>query len=268
MSSQFEVVIELPEGSCSPQELEQILAQVKNFFDRLSNGLRESAGQRLIVTIGPWEAQHRRWAGEFSVDASQSLLNNASAQTLPLDSLVKHAALGSSPVQPGGVHTLVQQQGQGGQFFKEEGHEFDQYSAQGANSGDLNILFPDHDFGIRSDGLSSPFKGQSYLCLDPLQGFDINGQSLPPSPELMPSNATNPSNTREIYVLPQIGDETLIRRAADSLAARPLSEYATSPRDLYAILRWETPRSPADYLTLGPGRPNKSRSPSPSRKRG
>ncbi|CAD6592044.1 MAG: hypothetical protein ASARMPRED_005953 [Alectoria sarmentosa] len=223
MSSQFEVVIELPEGSCSPQELEQILAQVKNFFDRLSNGLRESAGQRLIVTIGPWEAQHRR---------------------------------------------LVQQQGQGGQFFKEEGHEFDQYSAQGANSGDLNILFPDHDFGIRSDGLSSPFKGQSYLCLDPLQGFDINGQSLPPSPELMPSNATNPSNTREIYVLPQIGDETLIRRAADSLAARPLSEYATSPRDLYAILRWETPRSPADYLTLGPGRPNKSRSPSPSRKRG
>ena len=68
---------------------------------------KTSADVLAFNRIGPWEAQHRRWAGEFSVDASQSLLNNASAQTLPLDSLVKHAALGSSPVQPGGVHTLV-----------------------------------------------------------------------------------------------------------------------------------------------------------------
>ena len=128
MISQFKVVIELPEGSCYPQVLEQILAQVNKFFDRLSNGLRESTGLRLRVTwvyktaaksktsadvlafnrIGPWEAQHPRWAGEFSIDAPQSLLNNGCAQTaLPLESLVKHAALGSSPVQPGGVHRLV-----------------------------------------------------------------------------------------------------------------------------------------------------------------
>lgn len=50
MISQFKVVIELPEGSCYPQVLEQILAQVNKFFDRLSNGLRESTGLRLRVT--------------------------------------------------------------------------------------------------------------------------------------------------------------------------------------------------------------------------
>ena len=124
----------------------------------------------------------------------------------------------------------------------------------------------DHDFGISFDAAPSPFAGQyHHLHLNSLEGFDINGQPLPPPHQILPSNAASPSNARENDVGSPMGDETLIRRAANNLAARPVCEYTTSQENPYPRLQWETPRYPADYLTPSPNGPSKSQS--PSRKR-
>lgn len=93
-----------------------------------------------------------------------------------------------------------------------------------------------------------------------MERFDVSGQPLPPTHQLLPSNAVSPSDTRENDVGPHIGDETLIHLAANNLAARPVSEYANSQGHLYPTLRWESPQSPANYLTPGLDRPSKSRS--------
>lgn len=239
--------------------------------------------------IGPWEAQHRRWAGEFSVEVPQSSHNDASTpKTPPLEGLARYAALGARPGQDGRLHTFVfytynccggatdcsrpaQQQGLDGQTFTKEDRELDQQSARGARLEDLNIFFPsvpqsiyvhnplgqnltrrhlsNRDFGTYFDAVSSQFAGQHHLRLNPPNGFDINGQALPPWHQILPSNVASPSNTQEFDVSPQMGDGTLIRRAANNLAARPVSERATSSGNPYPRLLWATPRSPANYPT-------------------
>lgn len=127
MSSRFVIVIELPERSCSAQLLEHVLDQVRVFFNGLSSWLREFTGQHLRVAwvyrsavkqnsadvlaydrIGPWEAQHCRWAGASSVEAPESSQNDAFTRTtLPLEGLARHAALEVRQVQGVGVHTFV-----------------------------------------------------------------------------------------------------------------------------------------------------------------
>lgn len=267
MSSRFVIVIELPERSCSAQLLEHVLDQVRVFFNGLSSWLREFTGQHLRVAIGPWEAQHCRWAGASSVEAPESSQNDAFTRTtLPLEGLARHAALEVRQVQGVGVHTPAQQHGIDGRVFTEENREPDQHSTSGARFEDLKVLFPDHDFGISFDAAPSPFAGQyHHLHLNSLEGFDINGQPLPPPHQILPSNAASPSNARENDVGSPMGDETLIRRAANNLAARPVCEYTTSQENPYPRLQWETPRYPADYLTPSPNGPSKSQS--PSRKR-
>ncbi|KAL9137244.1 MAG: hypothetical protein Q9175_001551 [Cornicularia normoerica] len=161
---------------------------------------------------------------------------------------------------------MTQHQSLDGQNLAREGSDLEQRSAQGLDIEDLNMLFPDHDFGISLDTSSSPSAAQSHQNRNLMEGLDADGQLLPLPHQLLPSNATRPSSTQENDDRPQIGDETLIRRAANNLAARPVSEHATAQGNPYPRLRWETPRSPVDYLTAGSGKPNKSRS--PSRKRG
>ena len=108
------------------------------------------------------------------------------------------------------------------------------------------------------DASSAPFAGQSHFYRDSLEEFDANGQPVPISHQLLSPNAAGPSDTRGIHTGPQIGDETLIRRAANNLAARPVSEYGPSQGNPYPGLQWEPPRSPADYPTPGRSKPTKS----------
>ncbi|KAF6233234.1 hypothetical protein HO173_008523 [Letharia columbiana] len=267
MNSRFVVMVELPEMSCSPQTLEHIVGQVRKFFDRLSSELRASTGQHLRATIGPWKAQHAQWAGECPVKVPQNSQNDASIPiTLFLKDSARHDFLGTRPAQVGGVQAQVQLQGLDGRVSAGEGRGLEQRLAQGVELEDLNTLFPGHDFGTPFDASSSPITGQSHLYQKFADGFDINGQPLPPKHQLLSSNVTNPPSTRENDIDPQNGDEILICQAANNLAARPISEYAAFQGTSYSTLRWETPRSPADYFTPGLGRPSKSRS--PSRKRG
>ena len=183
---------------------------------------------------------------------------------------------------------MTQHQSLDGQNLAREGSDLEQRSAQGLDIEDLNILFPsvldflfvhntidqylthfhlsDHDFGISLDTSSSPSAAQSHQNRNLMEGLDADGQLLPLPHQLLPSNAARPSSTQENDDRSQIGDETLVRRAANNLTARPVSEYATAQGNPYPRLRWETPRSPVDYLIAGSGKPNKSRS--PSRKRG
>lgn len=269
MSSRSLVVIELPEGSCSPQVLETILRQVREFFDRLSSGLNEFTGQRLRVTIGPWEVQHRELAGDCSVEVPQSSQNNVSTPTPTTYSPGRFArpfALEASSAQDGGMHTLVQRQGLDGQALIGGSRGLEERSAQVVGLEDDNIVFPNHNARIPSYATSPPFAGQSPFYGNPPQGVNIDPQPLQSSHQLLRSNNASPSKTQQNEVGPRTSDEALIRQAANNLYARPVSELAIPHGEIYPRLQWETPSAPADYLTPGPGGLSGSRP--ASRKRG
>ena len=118
MSTRSVVVIELPERSCSPQQLEYILSQVRVFYHRLSTEFCASTGQRLCIKwvrhlasntnisadiltynrIGPWQAQHHPWATEHLPEAPQGSQNGTVPLSLPLRGLASPIALRASSV--------------------------------------------------------------------------------------------------------------------------------------------------------------------------
>lgn len=269
MSSRSLIVIELPEGSCSPQVLESILRQVREFFDRLSSGLYDFTGQRLKVTIGPWEGQHCVWAGDCSVEVAQNSQNNTSTPTSTTifpGNFARNVGYGASLAQDDGVHTLVQQQGFDGQAFVGESRELGQHSTQVVNLENHHILFPDHNIGIPYSASSLPFIGQSHFPQNNPQRFNVDTPPLQPLHQILPSNAATLSQAQQNEVSPRTSDEILIRRAANNLSARPVSDLAVSPVERHHGLRWAIPSAPADYMTPGPGGPSESRS--ASRQRG
>ena len=178
---------------------------------------------------------------------------------------------------------LVQQQDPDAQILAGDGYDLESRSTKGMRFEDSSILsasvfhflcivakqyltclhLSGHDSKLPFDIPSSPGIRQSHLYKNQLEIYPLDGQFLQPPQQLLPSNAASPSNIQENA---QIGDETLIRRAANNLSARPTSEFALSQEDARTRLPWENPRSPADYLKPGPDKPSKSHS--PSRKRG